>query len=177
MSCDFPRRRRQSQIPTFTHDTARFLLTHSKIPSLGCFGYPWSEPHCMTRPVSSAGSNSHTVAALNDGPQSRLRCGDGSGERNHSGARHLKPNRTSVRPPGSARIDLSWEITKSGLCALSGGLHHSTLDNDAEGDIFPERDQQLSRQRDDRRLPQAAALLDAFLEPQGERRLRLMTQP
>ena len=90
---------------------------------------------------------------------------------------NLKPNRTPVRPPGSTRIDLSWEITKSGLCVLSGGLHHSTLDNDAEGDIFPERDQQLSRQRDDRRLPQAAALLDAFLEPQGERRLRLMTQP
>ena len=90
---------------------------------------------------------------------------------------NLKPNQTSVRPPGSARIDLSWEITRSGLCALSGGLHHSALDNDAEGDIFPERDQQLSRQRDDCRLPQAAAMLDAFLEPPGERRLRLMTQP
>ena len=90
---------------------------------------------------------------------------------------NLKPNQTSVRPPGSTRIDLSWEITKSGLCALSGGLHHSTLDNDAEGDIFPECDQQLSRQRDDCRFPQAATLFDAFPEPQGERRFRLMTQP
>jgi hypothetical protein len=141
------------------------------------FRYPWSEPNCMTRPVSSAGSNSHTVAAVNGCTNIPRACGDGSGERDHSGARHLKPNRTSVRPPGSARIDLSWEITKSGLCALLGGLHHSTLDNDAQGDIFPERDQQLSRQRNDCRLSQAATLLDAFLEPQGERRLWLMTQP
>jgi hypothetical protein len=29
------------------------------------FRYPWSEPNCMTRPVSRTGSNSHTVAARN----------------------------------------------------------------------------------------------------------------
>ena len=29
------------------------------------FRCPWSEPNCVTRPVSNAGSNSHPVAALN----------------------------------------------------------------------------------------------------------------
>jgi hypothetical protein len=58
---------------------------------------------------------------------------------------------------------------------LSGGLHHSTLDNDAEGDIFPQRDQQLSRQRDDSRpLKTAAIAHDTFFKPQGERRSRLV---
>ena len=49
------------------------------------------------------------------------------------------------------------------------------LNNDAEGDIFPQRDQQLSRQRDDGRLLQTSAIAhDTFFKPQGERRLRLV---
>ena len=90
-----------------------------------------------------------------------------------------EPNRTSVRPPGSARICRSWKITKCSLRARrSGDFHHSALDNEAEGDIFPERDQELPRQGDDGRLLQPTAIaLDAFFEPQRERRLRLMTQP
>jgi hypothetical protein len=48
----------------------------------------------------------------------------------------------------------------------SRGLHHSPLDNDAKGDIFPQRDQQLSRQCDDGGFLQPTAIaLDAFLEP------------
>jgi hypothetical protein len=75
-------------------------------------------------------------------------------------------------PPG---LNRSWEITKFVLAALSGGLHHGTLDNNAEGDIFPERDQQLPRQRDDDRLFKTAAIAsDALLKPQGQRRLRLV---
>jgi hypothetical protein len=88
-----------------------------------------------------------------------------------------EPNRTSVRPPGSARICRSWKITKYSLRARRD-LHHSALDNDTEGDIFPERDQELSGQGDDRRLLQTTAIAqDAFFKPQRERRLRLMTQP
>ena len=43
----------------------------------------------------------------------------------------------------------------------------------AGGHIFPERDQQFARQRDDRRLAQASAIaFDAFLEPLRQRRRR-----
>ncbi len=36
---------------------------------------PWSEPSCVTRRISVAGSNSHTVAVRSAAPLSRLRCG------------------------------------------------------------------------------------------------------
>ena len=51
-------------------------------------------------------------------------------------------------------------------------------DDDAGGHIFPESDKQLSRQRHDRRFAQAAAVaLYAVVEPESERRVRLMPQP
>jgi hypothetical protein len=57
-------------------------------------------------------------------------------------------------------------------------LHHGAFDDDTSDHILPERDQQLSRQRHDRRLAQAAAVApDPFVEPVGERRVRLMAQP
>jgi transposase len=80
--------------------------------------YPWSEPklHDTARFRRRFKlTYGRRVNGCTNIPRAR---GDGSGERDHSGARHLGPNRTSVRPPGSARIDRSWEIAKSGLCAL-----------------------------------------------------------
>ena len=54
----------------------------------------------------------------------------------------------------------------------SCGLHRSTFDDDAGGHIFPESDKQLSRQRHDRRLAQAAAVaLYAVVEPESECRV------
>jgi hypothetical protein len=62
---------------------------------------------------------------------------------------------------------------KTGLS--SGGPNHGAFDHDSGAHIFPERDQQLSRQRHDRRLaPTTAVTIDSVLEPEGERRARLM---
>ena len=85
----------------------------------------------------------------------------------------------SVRPPGSARTDQVLEDCIISFERLSSGaLHHGALDDDAGGHIFPQRYQQLSRQRHDGRLLETAAIApDPFFEPQGQRRLRLMAQP
>lgn len=124
----------------------------------------------MTR-LSSAGSNSHTVAVLAAAPSFRLRCGKGSGGRDHSKARHLKPDFEPVRPPGSARIDQSWKITRLCLRESLGRLQHCAVDDNAEGDIFPESDQQLSGQRNDRAfLVPPAIRLDAINKPSAQGR-------
>ena len=62
---------------------------------------------------------------------------------------------------------------------LSSGEHHCrSLNNDAGGHIFPKRHQQLARQRHDGRFLQTTAVaIDSLFEPNGQRRLRLMTQP
>ena len=74
-------------------------------------------------------------------------------------------------PPGLIR---SWKILGFGQRLSSGGFHHGSLDEDACGHIFPERYQQLSRQRHDRLLLKTAAITpDPFFKPQGQRRLRL----
>ena len=60
----------------------------------------------------------------------------------------------------------------------SSGFHHGSLDDDAGGHIFPERHQQLARQRHDGCLFEPPTIAtDPFFEPQSQRRLRLMTQP
>jgi hypothetical protein len=146
--------------------------------SLVCFGIHGLSQNCMTRSVSGAGSNSHTVAAVNGCNNIPRTCGDGSGERDQLGIE----GQIELRfvHPGSARICRSWKIAKIlGLHARpSGALHHNALDNDAEGDIFPQRDQQLSRQGDYGRLLQTTAIAqDAFFKPQRQRRLRLVAKP
>src|SRR6266705_4858960 len=55
-----------------------------------------------------------------------------------------------------------------------GGLHHGPLDDDALGDILPQRHEKLARQRHDRAL---AALRASLLEPARQGRLRLVTYP
>jgi hypothetical protein len=56
--------------------------------------------------------------------------------------------------------------TWTGQTVCSLHLHHGAFDDDAGGDIFPQRHQQLVRQRHDRRLLQTAAIaVDPFFEP------------
>src|SRR3712207_5397709 len=60
----------------------------------------------------------------------------------------------------------------------SGGLHHRALDHDAAADELPQRNEQLARKGNNRRLLAAAlVLLDALLEPAAQRRGRLVPQP
>ena len=85
---------------------------------------------------------------------------------------HAKVRFVHLDPPGLIR---SWKILGFGQRLSSGGFHHGSLDEDACGHIFPERYQQLSRQRHDRLLLKTAAIApDPFFKPQGQRRLRLM---
>jgi hypothetical protein len=88
-----------------------FLQVHRKFPSV-IFSVSKAELVRMTRPVSIAGSNSHTVAVRDGCTMIPLACGKGSGGQDHSSKRHLKPCVGPVRPPGSARIDRSWEISE-----------------------------------------------------------------
>jgi len=83
--------------------------------------------------------------------------------------------------PDPPELIRSWKI--SVLCAehpSSGesGFHDRSFDDNAGSDIFPQRHQQLARERDDQRLLHATAVaVDPVFEPQGQGRLRLMTQP
>ena len=57
-------------------------------------------------------------------------------------------------------------------------LHHGPLDDDAGGGVPPEGDQELARQGDEDRLAQPPAKApDPLVEPQAERRGRLVLQP
>src|ERR1700741_1894493 len=124
-----------------------------------------------------ARSNSHSVVARGElhqhsacGGQARegeaiLRCG------------FLRPCNPSVRPPGSSGADRApadWVWLLRGKLVLSGALHHGSLDDDASGDILPQSDEKLARQRNDRAL---AALLASRLEPARQLRLWLVTDP
>jgi hypothetical protein len=104
--------------------------------------------------------------------------GQAQEDENLSRKRRFRPRIASVRPPGSVRTDYVLRITvldawKTGLS--SGSPNHGAFDHDPSAHIFPERDQQLSRQRHDRRLaPTTAVTIDSVLEPEGECRARLM---
>jgi hypothetical protein len=127
---------------------------------------PWSEPDCMTRSVSRAGSNSHTVAARNGrtpiprAPRQWLR----RTRPFWSSAFEAKSNFGSftwIRPDLSGPGDLR-RVAGPPL----GGFHHGPFDDNAGGDILPQRHQQLARQSDDRCLLHAAAVaFDPFMEP------------
>ena|SRR5271167_3469287 len=76
---------------------------------------------------------------------------------------HAKVRFVHLDPPGLIR---SWEITEFGLGVSSDGLEHGAFDDDTSAHIFPERNQQLSGERHDRRLLETAAIaLDPFFEP------------
>src|SRR5208283_1927791 len=142
------------------------------------FLYPGPEPNCLTRPVSEH-DQPHIRSPLETAaPTSRLRRAGAQANETilpigisvHGLPRFVHPD-----PPELIR---SWKICESAERLSSGGLHHGSLNDDASGDIFPQRHQQLARQRHDSRLLHAAAVaFDSFFEPQSQRRLRLMAQP
>jgi len=123
-------------------------------------------------------STSHTVAVRDGCTNIPLAAGRAQEDENLSRKRRFRPRIASVRPPGSVRTDQVLEITvldawKAGLSSSSP--NHGAFDHDPGGHIFPERDQQLSRQRHDRRLaPATAVTFHSVLEPEGECRARLM---
>jgi hypothetical protein len=139
------------------------------------FLYPGPEPNCLTRPVSEH-DQPHIRSPLETAaPTSRLRRAGAQANETilpigisvHGLPRFVHPD-----PPELIR---SWEICESAERLSSGGLHHGSLNDDASGDIFPQRHQQLARQRHDNRLLHAATVaFDPFFEPQSQRRLRLM---
>src|SRR5271155_3043155 len=123
-------------------------------------------------------STSHSVAIRNGCTSIPLAAGRAQEDENLSRKRRFRPRIASVRPPGSVRTDYVLRITvldawKTGLS--SGRPNHGAFDHDPSAHIFPERDQQLSRQRHDRRLaPTTAVAINSVLEPECECRPRLM---
>src|SRR4029450_6516375 len=112
----------------------------------------------MTWSVSGTRSNSHSVAARSSCTTIPLAAGEGSGGRDHS-LRSAYPSHGLMRfvhldPPGLIR---SREIAGKAAAACSGGLEDGSLDQNASRHILPERDQQLARQSNDRRLAETPA--------------------
>src|SRR5271163_3202066 len=118
-----------------------------------------------------ARSTSHTVAVRDGCTNIPLAAGRAQEDENLSRKRRFRPRLASVRPPGSVRTDHVLRITvlnawKMGLS--SGRPNHCAFDHDSGAHIFPERDQQLSRQRHDRRLALTTAVtFDSVLKPEG----------
>ena len=141
-------------------------------------GIRGSEPACVTRLVSEHDQPHIRSPFATAAPTSRLRRAGlrktrtflENGVSGHGLRRfvHLDPSGTDH----VLRIIVldSW---KTGLS--SGSPNHGAFDYDFGAHIFPERDQQLSRQRHDRRLaPTTAVTFRSVLEPEGECRARLM---
>src|SRR5271165_2548403 len=133
-------------------------------------GIQGSEPDCMTRLVPELRSTSHTVAARDGCTNIPLAAGRAQKDENHSRKRRFRPWPASVRRSGSVRTDPVLRIT-----VLDAGRRGYRGAGYPSAHIFPERDQQLSRQRHDRRLaPTTAVTIVSVLEPEGECRARLM---
>ena len=130
------------------------LRTRTTDDGAGPMKHPEFRPVRMTRPPK-ARSTSHTVAARAAAPKSRLRR-VGSDERDHSLLRLFRPGISPVRS-----LDSSFGYSGT----VSSSLHDRVLDNDARGDVFPQRHEQLASHGDDGRLL-AAAAFDPLLEPQ-----------
>src|SRR5712672_3753490 len=130
-------------------------------------GIRGSEPACVTRLVSEHDQPHIRSPFATAAPTSRLRRAGLRKTRTFLENGASRPRPASVRPPGSVRTDYVLRITvldawKTGLS--SGGPNHGAFDHDPGGHIFPERDQQLSRQRHDRRLaPTTAVTFDSVL--------------
>ena len=73
--------------------------------------------HDLVR-LSGTSSNSHSVAARNGCTNIPRAAGSGSGGRDHSNGRLLKPTASSVRPPGSTGTDQIPGDCGLGLSAL-----------------------------------------------------------
>ena len=140
------------------------------------------------RDLVAARSNSHAVVAFQRqhhnsayGGQARedeaiLRCGFSS-PAIHRFVRPDRPRLIGPRRISSCALE-AYRLNVSMPLLLSGHFEKGALDDDARVHIFPQRDKQLARQRDDRRLALASALARiVFAEPTRQRRLRLMARP
>src|SRR5215469_3246 len=128
-----------------------------------------SKPICATRPVSEHGQPQHAVAAHSSCTKIPLSAGRAQEDENHSRKRHFRPWLAAVRLPGSAGTDQVLGDDGMTLVYLLGNLHRNAFDNDTGGDVFPERDQELSRQCHNRCLAQAAAVaVYPFVKPDAE---------
>ena len=131
----------------------------------------------MTRPVSDAASNSHPVAALNGRTNIPLASGEGSGGRDHSLLRLLSQAkfRSAHLDPPEPIMPRKIEKVKA---LFSGGRCLGSFKDNAGSHIFPEGDQQLSRQGNDQYFPNSATIeLYALTKPQGQYRTGLMPYP
>ena len=117
----------------------------------------------------TARSTSHVVAAHSSCTKIPLSTGRAQEDENHSRKRHFRPWLATVRLPGSARTDQVLGDDGITLGYSLGNLHRNAFDNDTGGHVFPERDQELSRQSHDRCLAQAAPVAaDPFVKPEAE---------
>src|SRR3954471_6015139 len=117
----------------------------------------------MTWSVSGTSSNSHPVAVRSGCTNIPRAAGGGSGGRDHSNTRLFKPAVEPVRPPGSPGADQALGDDRIRVSAGSD-FHRGPLDNDTGGHIPPQRNQQLSCERDDHRFAETASALDPFME-------------
>ena len=125
-----------------------------------------------------ARSTSHAVAARSSCTKIPLSAGRAQEDENHSRKRHFRPRFATVRLPGSARTDQVLRDDGITLVYSLGNLHRNAFDNDTGGHVFPERDQELSRQCHDGCLAQAAPVAAyPFVKPDAESRARLIAQP
>ena len=91
-------------------------------------------------------------------------------DENHSRDRHLRPWRTSVRLPGSARTDQSWEMTKFGLCARQAAVITAPSITTPRVTYFQSAISSFRANATIVVFRRRPPRLDAFLEPKGERR-------
>ena len=133
----------------------------------------------MTRLVAKPGPTYIRALFETAAPTSRLRRTRAQEDETILKQRHSKPSSwlgsSHLDPPG---LIGSWKIVEFSSANASGGLHDRALDDDAGVDVFPQRDEQLAGERDNRCLPETAAVVpDPVLEPQGKSRSRLMAPP
>jgi hypothetical protein len=139
-----------------------------------CFGIQGLSPIAQSG-CFLARSNSHSVAVRDGCTKIPLAAGGAhedetilqSGCSSHPATRFVH-----LDPPELIR---SWEIGEFGWRLSLPGFHHGSLNNDAGCDILPQCHQQFARQSHDGRFLETDPIVaDPFLEPQRQRRLRLM---
>src|SRR5215813_9943262 len=117
--------------------------------------YPRSKPICATQPVSEHGQPHMRSPLIAAAPRSRFRRA-GLRKTEPFSKAAFRPWLATVRLPGSARTDQVLGDDGITLVYWLGNLHRNAFDNDTGGHVFPERDQELSRQCHDGCLAQAA---------------------
>jgi hypothetical protein len=132
--------------------------------SMTFFRHRRSEPGLRAQRLLT-GPTSHSVAVRDGSTMIPL-----STERAQENETNLRngssgPWTRTVRSPGSARTDRvleEGELREGG----SGGLHDGPFNDETRGHVFPQRHDELARQRHDQRLLDAPATsLDAIFKP------------